>query len=70
MLKKVIIVARHGPREPIFILPKLKKFHEGKHADSTASAQLTDKGRNYCKMFGEKMRRIYSNKLELSKKNI
>lgn len=51
-LKKVIIIARHGPREPITIVPKLGKW-------DSDEAMLTEKGKSYCYNFGYVMRNHY-----------
>lgn len=51
-LKKLIIVARHGPREPIVMLPKLKYFANN-DKQSVIDAKLTQHGINYCYNFGK-----------------
>ena len=57
-LKQLIIIARHGPREPISYLPNLKPFNNIDYYNP--KAKLTDQGREYCKYFGSYMKKFYS----------
>jgi len=64
-LNKIIIIARHGPREPILHLPKLETFNTEiditKHLDNhIIDAQLTEHGIKYCKNFGQYINKIFS----------
>lgn len=47
----LIIIARHGPREPLSILPKLPEWNK--------LGRLTIKGKECCKKFGSRIRRLY-----------
>lgn len=75
MLKKVIIVARHGPRNPIKIFNKLdqtiwtqlKSNDEEYLAEKTA---LTKSGEELCKQFGKQLKEKYYDVLKLNETNI
>lgn len=54
-LKKLIIIARHGPREPMFDLPNLREWEISK------DAQLTEKGKLFCQKIGEDISKLYPN---------
>lgn len=70
MLLKIIIIARHGPREAILKFPKLKDIWNNSDSEKVlGSAKLTDNGRNMCKLFG-KCISYYKNILQLNEKNI
>jgi hypothetical protein len=67
-LKKIIIVARHGPREPILHLPKLKPFNSSIDNDINMTkdldhhiigAKLTPHGKEFCKNFGTYIGKIF-----------
>ena len=57
-LKQLIIIARHGPREPITYLPNLKPFDNIDYYNP--KAKLTNQGREYCKNFGSYMKLFYN----------
>lgn len=74
-LEKVIIIARHGPREPIDYFPNISwKTNQMIHNDinkldqkdknSVFHANLTVKGKEYCTNQGKLMRKIYGKYLE------
>jgi len=54
-LNKLIILARHGPREPNLLPPKFKQFNK-----SNKSAQLTEHGQQYCINFGKYIFNLFS----------
>lgn len=59
-LRLLIIVARHGPREPLTILPKFDSKHwlyQGRYAN------LTQKGKVSMRLFGEEIKKEYSKHL-------
>ena len=63
-LKKVVIVARHGPRAPIRKLDKLDQsfWKDLKTTDKNeiaVMAALTEKGKEYCKDFGKFLKHKY-----------
>jgi hypothetical protein len=64
-LKKIVIVARHGPREPVLHLPKLDKFNPENTADdlhidkNITGAQLTKHGVEFCTNFGKYIRKLF-----------
>jgi len=62
-LRKIIIVARHGPREPIDQLNKLDTFRymisNKNDPNSIVNAKLTKKGIKYCFNFGKYIKQIY-----------
>jgi len=66
-LKKVIIIARHGPRTPIFLLPKLSPEPKQGETFSTrlCDAKLTDSGKVMCTKLGENLGKYYKGKIEL-----
>ncbi len=68
-LRKLIIVARHGPREPILNLSKLEPFKYfvnntnskiNKRSNMVKHAELTDKGLEFCYDFGKYIKNIYA----------
>ena len=74
-LKKVIIVARHGPRAPIRQLSKLdqsfwKNLKTTDKNEIAVLAELTEKGRVFCREFGKKIKNDYHNKLNLNSDNV
>ena len=70
VLQKMIIVARHGPREPILLLPKLKPFNDSGYSDaSDINAQLTIHGKKYCNNFGKYIRSIYDTYIDFKQDN-
>jgi hypothetical protein len=58
-LKKVIMIARHGPRTPLINIPKLSW-------DNKIHGELTEQGELYCEQFGRKINRIYESYINLS----
>lgn len=74
-LLKVVIVARHGPRNPIRVLSKLdqtvwkelKTDNEEYRAEKTA---LTKLGEEYCKSFGKKLSSEYKEMLSLDDNSV
>lgn len=85
-LKKIVIVARHGPRVPIKKLDKLDQSYwisiksnksnesnESKQLDKheiATNADLTEKGKEYCKEFGKYLKNKYMEFLNINEKNI
>ncbi len=72
MLKKVVVIARHGPRNPIMSLHKLDQSVwedlKTKNEDHIAErATLTKNGREFCKEFGKILKKQYYDKLLLDK---
>lgn len=73
-LKKVLVIARHGPRNPIRPLHKLDQSiwenmmsnDENHIAEKTA---LTKNGREFCKKFGKYLKEQYYDKLKLENKD-
>lgn len=57
-LEKLIIVARHGPREPLYTIPSLPKW--------TKTGLLTKKGEQCCYDFGLLIKQFYEKHLDLS----
>ena len=51
MLQKVIIIARHGPREPSIDISTLPKFERNKK-----TSMITSKGKKYCQQFGSNIK--------------
>jgi len=80
-LRKIIIVARHGPREPIHLLPKLEEF---KLSDFTGlvqsdtvlnkvlDAKLTLEGLKFCYNYGTYIKSLFENyfQFDLSKSTV
>lgn len=62
-LRKMIIVARHGPREPIHHLSKLTDFtysiSDKNNPNSIVDARLTNHGITYCYNFGSYIKELY-----------
>lgn len=54
-LKKVIIIARHGPRTPLFVLPKLDQTCWANYYPG----ELTYAGKLYCDDFGKYIAKLY-----------
>jgi hypothetical protein len=71
-LKKVIIIARHGPRTPILLLPKLSPELRSEESFSTrvCNAKLTDRGKDMCTDFGKRLGEYYKEKIKLDIKDI
>lgn len=62
-LHKIIMITRHGPREPILQLPGLEKFSSSLNDNiqhSIVSAQLTEHGKKYCNNFGMYIKKLFS----------
>lgn len=75
MLKKVVYIARHGPRNPIRPLHRLDQsiWENLKTKDEDHIAErttLTLKGRKYCKEFGNKIKEQYGEILNLDHTNV
>lgn len=69
-LHKMMIIARHGPREPILVLPNLKPFTTNDNRSVYQliyEANLTDHGANYCMKFGKFIKEIYSPWIKFNK---
>lgn len=69
-LRKMIIVARHGPREPIHHLSKLTDFKysisKKNNPNSVTDAQLTKQGSAYCYNFGTYIKQLYGEYFDFS----
>lgn len=70
VLHKMIIIARHGPREPILCLPKLRSFHENDASfdNRVMDAQLTPYGIEYCYKFGKYIRNLFDKYIQFDQK--
>lgn len=66
ILKKVIIIARHGPRTPLEFVPKLEtacwKYYK--------PGEMTKEGIDYCHNFGKYIKELYGHILKFNKDNI
>ena len=70
VLRKIIIVARHGPREPIYLLNNLDPFLHSSTSTNTSTntstkinvkdAKLTNQGLKYCYNYGKYIRKIFA----------
>jgi hypothetical protein len=65
LLQKIIMITRHGPREPILQLPKLDKFSSDMNKSTNINhhiigAQLTEHGKDYCNKFGTYIKKLFS----------
>ncbi|AYV81303.1 MAG: histidine phosphatase domain-containing protein [Harvfovirus sp.] len=56
-LRKVVIVARHGPRFPMLVIPKLPKWSQP--STKLSEVALTKKGEEACLQFGKAIRLKY-----------
>lgn len=67
ILKKLIIIARHGPREPISYFKKLPKniWPSKGIVKNGKDAQMTKKGLLYCLYNGIKFKHIYNNFIDI-----
>ena len=69
-LKKLLILQRHGPREPLSIPPKfISTYWNTIQLDidkAISGAKLTDLGKLYCKFIGELLLDNYSNDFDFS----
>lgn len=75
LLKKVIYIARHGPRVPIYKIPKLPEHRWEASEDESfesliTNASLTPKGAILCKQFGQKLKNLHFEQLELTPNDI
>lgn len=61
---KTIIVARHGPREPITKYPKLLKFSKRDNNKENHDAKLTKLGIKHCVKFGKVIKTIYNKSIQ------
>jgi hypothetical protein len=72
-LKKLFIVSRHGPREPIFVVPKFihsywqKISHD--HTEAVYGANLTEVGKLYCVFMGKLLHFNYNEDFDFSQVN-
>lgn len=63
-LNKLIILARHGPREPMIFPPNFKTFN--KLNKSKQEAQLTKQGQQYCINLGKHIFNLFSQYFEFN----
>ena len=61
---KTIIVARHGPREPITKYPKLLKFNKRDNDKENHDAKLTKLGIKHCVKFGKVIKNVYNKSIQ------
>ncbi len=72
-LKRLYILQRHGPREPIVMPPKfIKKYWDNINSDyrtSVKNAKLTNLGKLYCQFIGNLIYNNYSDDFDFSSIN-
>jgi hypothetical protein len=70
-LKKLIILARHGPREPLIFPPKLDismwKNNREDYRTQVYGAKLTELGKIYSKLAGDELMNGYKNNIKFDK---